>query len=201
MMSTASPTAPAAAPAWPAARVPPPPPRRAPGAGVVASGRRLLGVAVWTASGLAALVVLAVIALPAVGLRGFTVLSGSMSPTIAVGDMVVVRPVAPATVTAGAVVTFTDPERPGRLVTHRLERATRVGGRYDMVTRGDANTMSERWSVPADGRVGHVVATVPRIGWVLAWSRSPAGRLLGLVAPAVFLGLWALGRIWRPVRR
>jgi signal peptidase I len=177
----------------PPARLPAPPPARAPRGGM----RRALGGAAWALSGLSALVVVGLMLLPVAGLRPLTVLSGSMAPAIAVGDMVLVAPVSPASVGPGDVVTFTDPQRSGRLITHRLERAVPRAGHFDMVTRGDANSASERWSVPAGGRIGRVTATLPRVGWALAWSRTGVGRMVGLVLPVLLIGAATLRAIWR----
>jgi hypothetical protein len=55
----------------------------------------------------------------------------------------------------------------------------------------------ERWSVAADGEVGRVVYRVPRAGALLAWSRTPAGRLLVVVLPLALITGLALRRIWR----
>src|SRR3712207_1677635 len=45
--------------------------------------------------------------------------SDSMRPTIAAGDVLVTRLVRPATVAPRAIITFQDPYRKGRLLTHR----------------------------------------------------------------------------------
>jgi signal peptidase I len=196
-----------AAPARPpeaAEPVPEPVPRiaaAAPGEGAGRPSRRrgrLLRRAVaWGAVAAVAGVILSVTAPALFGYRSLIVLSGSMSPAIGTGDVVVERPVSPLELRVGDVVTFQDPDREGRAVTHRI-RAIRVrGGVVDVTTRGDANGTVERWSVATSGMVGRVVYHVWKIGYLLVWLRSPLGRLLFLVVPAVGLVALELRRIWR----
>lgn len=152
----------------------------------------------WIVVGLLAGLALAVAAPRALGWRTHTVMSGSMSPAIATGDVVVSRSVPASQIRSGDVVTFTDPTDPSRLLTHRVQHVATAGGTTSARTRGDANTGTETWQIPADGTVGVVVYRLPRVGYVLHSAGSPAGRF-GLVAvPAVLWGLLSLVDLWRP---
>lgn len=132
------------------------------------------------------------------GYQSLTVLSGSMDPAIRTGDVVVTKPVAPADARVGDVVTYKEPEAPGRLITHRV-RSIRVKDRgYVFVTKGDANDSTERWKVAANGRIARVTNHAPTLGYALAFMRDPRKRLWVLVIPAALLGLVELVRIWRP---
>jgi signal peptidase len=73
-----------------------------------------------------------------------------------------------------------------------------VGKDVAFVTRGDANTSTERWRVPADGSIGKVVYRIPKVGYALAWIDTPAARLALIALPALLLLCAALARIWRP---
>lgn len=158
--------------------------------------RHLATFACWLALG-AAGAALAAVTLPYLaGGRSHTVLSGSMEPAIATGDVVAERRVSPGDLRSGDIVTFEDPEEAGRMITHRVRSARRVGAEYAVVTKGDANTTSERWNVAADGHLGRVEYRVAGVGRVLVFLRSPAGILLGLVLPALLLGALELRRIW-----
>lgn len=159
--------------------------------------RRLRIGATWTVLGLALAVLLAVVAPLAVGDRSFTVLSGSMTPAIETGDVVVTEPIAPSAARVGDIVTFSDPEGTGKLFSHRVQSVQAGGGQFHFVTRGDANTSTERWNIAADGTLGRVVYRVPKVGWVLAWAGTGPGRLGLLVLPALALCALGLVRIWR----
>ena len=131
------------------------------------------------------------------GYRSFTMRSGSMTPAIETGDVVVTEPVSPLSARVGEIVTFLDPEGSGRLFSHRVQSIRATGGVVHFVTRGDANTSVERWSVPADGSVGRVAYTVPKLGYALVWTGTPEGRIALVAIPALLLCFSALARIWR----
>lgn len=141
--------------------------------------------------------VLLAIALPlAFGGRPLVVLSGSMEPTLATGDVVVVKRVRPEDAHTGDVVTYRNPE--GSLVTHRVRAVRRHGARFELVTKGDANNASERWTMDADGELSRAVYRVPLAGRLLARTSSREGKLALIVAPLLLLGGWEIRRIWRP---
>lgn len=130
------------------------------------------------------------------GFRALVVRSGSMAPAIQSGDVVVTRLVRPSVVRPGDVVTFRDPSRQGDLVTHRVVQVRPEGDVLAFVTRGDANTGEERWSIPRDGTIGAAAFRVPAAGRVLAWLRMPALRISLLLVSALALAALALRRIW-----
>lgn len=159
---------------------------------------RLVG---WTAGG-ALIGVLVMIAPSRVaGYAAYTVLSGSMQPAIAAGDVVVDEPVRPTELRSGDIVTFKDPDDDQRLITHRVRRIDIGPQRAHVVTRGDANDTDERWTIARDGRVGRVAARLPRLGYALSWAHSLPGQILTLIAPAVALLALELRALWAPRRR
>ncbi len=133
----------------------------------------------------------------ALGDRSFTMRSGSMTPSIETGDVVVTEPIPPLGARVGDVVTFVDPEGSGKLFSHRVQSIRPTGEVVHFVTRGDANTAVERWSVPADGSVGRVLYTVPKVGYALVWTGTPAGRIALIAIPALLLCWTGLAWIWR----
>lgn len=152
----------------------------------------------WTLAAFVLAVLLST-ALPfAVGARSLVVKSGSMTPTIRTGDVVVVRPIAPTEAQVGDIVTFQDPDGSGRLLVHRVRAIARHGGKSYFTTQGDANTTQEHWQVPVDGTIGSVVYRVPKLGFVVSWISTPAGRIGLIVAPALLLAFSLLSGIWRP---
>lgn len=152
----------------------------------------------WAALAVAVLLALA-IALPlAFGARPHTVLTGSMEPAIAAGDVVIDERISPTSARVGDVVTFRDPEDQSRLITHRVRSIRRAGSHLWFVTRGDANNTTERWRIAVDGELGRVAYAVPWVGHVAVISRTPVGLVVLLIVPLLLLGLDELVRIWRP---
>jgi signal peptidase I len=167
------------------------------------TGRALRVVALaalWLALGLGAGLLGLAGAPRLVGMQSFTVMSGSMEPTISTGDVVVERRIHPLQAHVGDIVTFKDQTRGGELVTHRVRSIRVRGPLVSFVTRGDANTGSEHWSVRSDGTIGRVAYHLPLIGYALVWTRLPIARILLVVVPALLLAMLELGRIWRPRR-
>jgi len=138
----------------------------------------------------------AVLAGKAFGFQPMVDRSDSMQPAIAAGDVILVRTIAPAEAAAGDIVTFRDPARNDELLTHRVVSVVAKGDAYAFVTRGDANTGVERWTIPANGTLGRFVARVPRLGYVIAWLGIPAVRFGFVSVGALLLGAAALRRIW-----
>ena len=143
--------------------------------------------------------IVAAIALPfLIGQRPYTVLSGSMEPAIGTGDIVVVEPMRPSEAGVGDVVTFSDPDSAGRLITHRVRSTRRRGRQIDFVTKGDANNTVERWRIPADGVVSRVRYRVPEVGRLALLTRSRGGLVVFVLVPLLLLGIHEIARIWRP---
>jgi signal peptidase I len=162
-------------------------------------GARILGAsALWTLGGLLFGICMAVTLPFFLGFKSLTVLSGSMEPSIHVGDIVVVRRIPAENARVGDVVTFRDPSDPEKLVTHRVRRISIADGSVSFETKGDANTSVERWKVSGDGTIGLVRYRIPKLGYVLFYVHGTLGRLLLVVVPALLLGAYEIMRIWRP---
>ena len=102
------------------------------------------------------------------GFAGAAVVSGSMEPTISVGDFIVTK--AQDGYFVGDVVMYYDSAR-GETVTHRIIAAE--NGWF--VTQGDANNVPDDYSVPQSAIVGKVVLVVGGAGNAIRFLQSPAG--------------------------
>ena len=159
---------------------------------------RLRLFATW-AAGSFMLALLSAAALPHLfGGTSMVVRSGSMTPAIRTGDVVVVQPVAPTSAEIGDIVTFKDPDGSGRLLVHRVRAISRQGHYVEVITQGDANTVQESWKVAADGTIGTVLYRVPLLGFATNWINSDLGRIGLLIVPGLLLAISLLARIWRP---
>jgi signal peptidase len=110
--------------------------------------------------------------LMATGWRAYVVHTGSMTPNIPSGDLVIDRPAGPVHV--GQVITFA--KSPGFDVTHRVAAITPRG----IVTRGDANPSNDFGYVAQSQVVGRVYAAVPYAGFVVAFCSHPLG-VIGII--------------------
>jgi signal peptidase I len=123
---------------------------------------RILGPVVETAL-LAAVALAAFIGAGIVGNPWYSILridGGSMEPTFALGDLIVVMP-APDTIEPGMVLVLTVG---GEVVTHRVVAVSADG---TIVTRGDANSVNDAWGSRQVQVDGLYVATIPWLGHIL----------------------------------
>jgi signal peptidase len=100
--------------------------------------------------------------------------------------------------TVGDVITFEQPDVPGRKVTHRITKVERgEDGQRAFVTKGDNNDVRDPWRVAYIDEGYRVVAHVERVGWVMLHAQSRWARVLLVVLPIVVLLGQFLRWIWR----
>lgn len=166
-----------------------------------ASGLSLAGKVVgWILLAAAGLIVLGLLAVT-IGPRflpyqALIVRSGSMSPIIPTGSIVLYKKVNATDVKVGDVIVFDKPGATNEKVTHRVYKIG-VGptGRY-AITKGDANGTPDDWRVPLAGTGWVSAFHVARAGYALVYLQSTLARLLLLVIPAILLGALTLYEIW-----
>jgi signal peptidase len=127
-----------------------------------------------------------------------TVLSGSMRPDFAPGDMVVVTPESTSDVRVGQVISYAIPVGDHHVETHRIAKILQGGAHPVIRTKGDANNGVDPWIARLDGGTAwRVSATVPHAGRLIVWFRSPITHFLTVfLAPLLLAFVW-LRRIWR----
>jgi signal peptidase I len=138
----------------------------------------------------------ALVALGALRFTGHVVqIDRSESMASHAGDLLITRVVPARSVRPGDVVTFADPTRAGRKMTHRV---VSVSGERELefLTRGNAHRGIEKWTIAADGTVGRLQAVLPSAGRAIAWLGGPGGRIVLVVLPLLYLGSIARRRIW-----
>lgn len=101
------------------------------------------------------------------GFSAVAVDSGSMSPAVRSGDVLLVKGYEGQTLAPGRIVTFADRAREGKLVTHRVVGMNEDGS-YQ--TKGDANRGADSTPVAPDQIVGEGRLVVPFIGRPLVWA-------------------------------
>lgn len=114
------------------------------------------------------------------GFSTAVVISGSMSGSIEVNDMIVIRE--RSSYAVGDVITF---ERGGSLITHRIIAESEGG----FITKGDANNTEDRDAVAPDSIVGKVVLVIPRVGRAIELLRTPLGMTVLVFAGFLLIEL------------
>ncbi len=141
--------------------------------------RALVGVLALAVGGL----VVATLLLPrAVGGDSLTVLTGSMTPKMPVGTLVVTRPVDPNLLGVGDVVTYVKPDEvtgEQELVTHRIVKV-RGTQPVSFVTKGDANDGRDLKPVFGPNVQGEVWYHLPYVGTFQQFFTSTPGGAMTL---------------------
>lgn len=118
------------------------------------------------------------------GYGEYTIISGSMEPTIPVGALVYVTEADTTEVNAGDIIAF---DSNGTVVTHRVETINEDGS---FTTKGDANDAADPSFVYPQSLIGKVTAYLPLLGYLAAFLSSSLGKVilaLALVAGIVIL--------------
>lgn len=126
------------------------------------------------------------------GCRLYNILSGSMEPTLSVGDLVVVRAVPPEEIQDGDIITYYPTQHTGATVTHRVVGTTLRDGQVVFETRGDAVEQSDPLFY-GDAVIGVVIFHIPLLGGVIAWLQSHVPQTLGALA-LLAAGGWLFAR-------
>jgi signal peptidase len=130
------------------------------------------------------------------GYRTLTVLSGSMRPTFAPGDVAVVTRESAGSLRVGDVIAYQVPVGERQVETHRVVQILRREPNPVVVTKGDANDASDPWTAELHGPVWRYRFAVPQAGQVVVALRRPLVRKTLLFALPTLLALLGLARIW-----
>ena len=160
---------------------------------------RLGGNAVLALVALAATAVAVLVLVLHIGVAA--VLSPSMTPGYAPGDLLVTRPVAATGLAVGDVVVLPRPDAPGERYAHRVISVDAAHGAPVVRTKGDANTAADPQALRiTSAEVPVVVADVPWAGrFALLGGR--AGVRVAVIILCGLLVLVAVKRLlWRGAR-
>lgn len=113
------------------------------------------------------------------GYQSFLVQSGSMEPAIMTGDVIVVK--SELEYKKNNVVTFKDSS--SHIVTHRIMEIKDAR----VVTKGDANRSTDNGNIALNQILGKVVFIIPRLGFLIVFSKSLTGLILLVFLPILFL--------------
>ncbi len=133
------------------------------------------------------------------GYQTSTMLTGSMSPLINPGDVVVTVPVSVQNLKVGDIITYHIPVEDQRVETHRIiDLVVNSQGTATVRTKGDANNGADPWTATlAGGQVDRQVFTVPYLGNAIRALRDPMVlKVLMYGAPAALV-VMVLVSIWR----
>jgi len=119
------------------------------------------------------------------------VTSGSMTPTIKQGDLLVIQGVNVYRLHVGNIIVYktTDPYLSNELIVHRIIKINTSNGKIiGYVTKGDNNPYPDTvygfeppTGIPPQNVVGKVVLVVPLLGFLVLFLKQPTGFLLMVI--------------------
>ena len=96
--------------------------------------------------------------------------SGSMSPNIKKGDVVIIEKNRDfENLEIGQVIAY---KKGNVIVVHRLTKKIMVDGMYYFYTKGDANEFVDNYEITEDMFIGRVDKKIPVIGYPTVWVNS-----------------------------
>ena len=125
------------------------------------------------------------------------VLSGSMSPEVNPGDIVVSTHVNPEEIKIDDIITFSFAEDPKNCFTHRVINITNDNGSISFQTKGDAKVDPDSRMVQSSELIGKVSLNIPYLGYLPHFAKSPLGFITLIVIPGVLI---IIGEIWNITR-
>lgn len=100
------------------------------------------------------------------GYRVYDILTGSMSPTINPGNLVVVKEISPNEVKTNDVITFKS-DITNNVTTHRVIKIINNNGEIKFITKGDANNTQDPMPLSERLLIGKVIFQIPYLGGIL----------------------------------
>ena len=121
----------------------------------------------------------------------YTIISGSMLPTIKVYDVVVnLRVDDPSKLHEGDVITFISQSKInyGDTITHRINKITYDNGTYYFTTKGDNNLVPDESPVEFNNIIGKVILKIPQLGQAQFFLLKQGSKLFLILIPS--FGMW-----------
>jgi len=129
--------------------------------------------------------------------RTLSILSGSMTPAFAPGDVVIDTPLQGEDLRVGQVITYQAPTGGNEVVSHRVIEIVKAGDRPTFRTKGDANPAADPWTAKMnDDRLWRQRLVIPRAGHVIGALRRSAASRNGAFVALALLVLMGLRSIW-----
>jgi len=119
--------------------------------------------------------------------KALIVLSGSMTPLMLPGDVLIAKSVDPNELTVGDILTFRAPVSKHNIyVTHRII-ALKDDKELIFKTKGDANNAEDDFNVTASKAVGKLVFVIPFVGYLPEITKNKNIFFLVVILPASLL--------------
>lgn len=126
---------------------------------------------------------------PVKSFRILRVMSGSMEPVIKTGSLAYSQATNPSSIKKNDIISYVSKQDSNILVTHRVIEIKKKDTNTIFITKGDANSSPDLDEI-SPGRIkGKVLFSVPYLGFISQWMKTPKGFIVLVLLPAIFIVL------------
>ena len=125
--------------------------------------------------------------------------SGSMTPAIKIGSIVVIKPMDEYKI--GDVISFGETTKIEAPTTHRIYDIKVTEGKVSYITKGDANNAPDRKEISQIEVIGKVLFSVPFVGYAVDFTKKPLGFALIIIAPGAIIIYGEVGKIYQEIKK
>ena len=125
--------------------------------------------------------------------------SGSMTPAIKMGSVVVAKPAENYQI--GDVITFGPYTRTQAPTTHRIYDIKVTDGNPVYITKGDANNAPDQREITKRDIVGKVLFSIPYLGYAVDFAKRPLGFSLIIIVPAALIIIDEIKNIYGEIKK
>ena len=118
------------------------------------------------------------------GYKNFIVLTGSMEPTLHMGDIVIVKET--TNIQDNDIIAFRERNS---VITHRVFEVRKEGGKEYYITKGDANSDTDQELLDKEQIEGKYCFKIPFLGRVILFFQKPIGMMTLFILVGIFLFL------------
>lgn len=121
----------------------------------------------------------------------FRVVTGSMEPSIHVGDCIIVEKTNPDMLKVGDIIAFysSQPDIQGLAVTHRIVGFDR---NLNIITKGDANAVNDSYTVTPEQIIGKYTGKAGIFKWLYSFGDMRKAVLLAVMIPMTVISFLEL---------
>lgn len=121
------------------------------------------------------------------GIKTYTIVSGSMQPELNIGDMVVVKEITDDELNIGDIISYRNGQS---VVTHRIHKIYYKDGQKQYITKGDYNNVEDSTILTIDSIEGKVVNKLSGIGNITLFLQSK----YSIIVITIILFIYILSR-------
>jgi len=124
--------------------------------------------------------------------------SGSMSPALERGSLIIARPVSTAEIALGDIVVFRNDNMADSYICHRVIAKT-IYAPLLFDTKGDANPFPDPEPVRSENIVARVVWDMPVLGFAAIFIKTPVGFVISVIVPGIIIAIMCLSTIFSEI--